>query len=243
MNNGSLDSFDLQPGRNLAGKYVVGHMLGHGWEGEVYHVTETSTGVERAAKIFYPERNPGNRTVKFYARKLNRLRNCSILIQYHTQDTFRWHGETIPFLVSEYVEGDLLTELINKQPGKRMQPFEALHMLHALASGVAEIHNAGDYHGDLHTDNVIVNRQGLGFRLKLVDMFHWGSPNGRHYRDDVYQIIRIFYDAVGGQARYAKQPAWVKSICCGLKQTLIRKKFTSAPMLRDYLERLDRDDL
>ncbi len=234
------DSFDLKPGRKLAGKYIVGDLLGHGWEGEVYHVTEISTGIERAAKVFYPERNPRNSVVKRYARKLNRLRNCSILIQYHTQDTFRWRGATLPFLVSEYVEGDLLSELLDRQPGKRLHPFEALHLLHALAAGVAAIHDAGDYHGDLHSDNIIVNRQGLGFRLKLVDLFHWGSATGRQRQDDVCQMIRIFYDAVGGQRHYAKQPDWVKSVCCGLKQSLIRKKYRSAAQLRDYLEQIDR---
>ena len=89
MANG-LESFGLRPGRKLARKYVVGELLGQGWEGEVYHVTEAATGIERAAKFFYPKRNPGNRAINFYAKKLNKLRDCSILIQYHTQEAFRW---------------------------------------------------------------------------------------------------------------------------------------------------------
>ncbi len=236
-------AFKLQSGRKLAGKYVVGDLLGNGWEGEVYHVTETSTGIERAAKIFFAERNPNNRTIRSYARKLNRLRNCSILIQYHTQDAFYWRGQKIPFLVSEYVEGELLSDLVARAPGKRLSPFEALHLLHALVVGVAEIHAAGEYHGDLHSDNVIVTRYGLGFKVKLVDMFHWGSASRRHLQDDLIQLIQLFHESVGGRKHYAKQPAWVKSICCGLKRTLILKKFRSAPMLRDYLAAIDRDDL
>jgi len=237
------ESFKLQAGRKLAGKYVVGDLLGKGWEGEVYHVTETSTGIERAAKIFYPVRNPNNATIRSYARKLNRLRNCSILIQYHTQDSFYWRAQKTPFLVSEYVEGELLSDLIARQPGKRLTPFEALHLLNALVLGVAEIHSAGEYHGDLHSDNVIVTRYGLGFKVKLVDMFHWGSANRRHLQDDLVQLIQLFYEAVGGKKHYAKQPRWVKSICCGLKRSLILKKFRSAHALRDYLATLDRDHI
>lgn len=239
----SGESFKLQSGRRLAGKYVVGDLLGQGWEGEVYHVTETSTGIERAAKIFFPARNPNNKTIRSYARKLNRLRDCSILIQYHTQDAFYWKGQKTPFLVSEYVEGELLTDLIARQRGKRLAPFEALHLLHDLVSGVAEIHAAGEYHGDLHSDNVIATRYGLGFRIKLVDMFHWGSASRQHFQDDVVQLVQLFYQAVGGKKYYAKQPAWVKSICCGQKRSLIVKKFRSASRLRDHLASIDRDDL
>jgi serine/threonine protein kinase len=176
-----LEGFSLVPGRRLAGKYLVGELLGKGWEGEVYHVTERATGIERAAKIFFPKRNPRNRSVNFYARKLNKLRDCSIIIQYHTQETFRFQKEDIPFLVSEYVEGELLSDLLKRQRGQRLQPFEALHMLYSLVRGVEEIHRAGEYHGDLHSENFIVNREGLGFRVKVVDMYHWGRPTAEHF--------------------------------------------------------------
>ncbi len=231
-----IDGFALVPGRRLARKYVVGELLGRGWEGEVYHVTELATGIERAAKVFFPKRNPGNRALKFYARKLNKLRDCSIVIQYHTQESFRYRGVEVPFLVSDYVEGELLTDLLARQPGKRLHPFEALHLLYAIAKGVEEIHRLGEYHGDLHSDNIIVNRVGLSFRVKVVDMYHWGRPTPAHLLDDVCFMIRVLYDAVGGARRYARQPPEIKAICCGLKRTLIAKKFRTASHLRGYLE-------
>jgi len=110
-----LSTFGLSPGRKLARKYVVGDLLGAGWEGEVYHVTEIASGIERAAKIFFPKRNPKNRALQFYARKLNRLRRCSMIIQYATQESFRYYGQEIPILVSEYVEGEILSELLARQ--------------------------------------------------------------------------------------------------------------------------------
>lgn len=237
----SIDRFDLEPGRRLGGKYILGPLLGYGWEGEVYHVTEVATGIERAAKLFFPQRNPGNRAVKFYATKLDKLRDCPILIQYHTQDTFTYHGTKITFLVSEYVRGELLPVFIARQPGKRLHPFEAVHLLYPIVAGLEQIHRRGEYHGDLHLENVMVERKGLGFEVKLVDMFQWGRRTREHIEDDVCSAIRLFYDALGGAKRYASHRPEIKAICCGLKRSLIVKKFRTAGRLRRHLETMHWD--
>jgi serine/threonine protein kinase len=231
-----IDGFGLKRGRRLAGKYVVGDLLGKGWEGEVYHVTEVATGIERAAKFFYPKRNPGDRAINFYARKLNKLRRCSILIQYHTQESFRHGGIHLPFLVSEYVNGEILSEFVKRQRGRRLTPFEALHMTHALVRGVQEIHEAGEYHGDLHSDNIMVRRRGLGFEVKVVDMYQWGRVTPEHFRDDICALVQILHEILGGAAHYAKQPREIKDICCGLKRSLIVRKFRTIEKLRTHLE-------
>ena len=234
-----IDSFDFLPGRKLARKYEVVSRLGAGWEGEVFKVREVSTGIERAAKFFFPQRNPKDRTVNFYAKKLNKLRFCDILIQYHTHETIRYRGTPITFLVSDFVDGELLCEFLKRQPGRRLTFFEGLHLLHSLASGIECIHQLGEYHGDLHDENIIVNRYGLEFEVRLVDLFHWGAPKASNMHQDVCDLVRVFYDALGGARFYTRQPPVVKEICCGLKRTLILKKFRTAGQLREYLETLD----
>ena len=231
-----IDAFDLAPGRLIAAKYLVDRKLGAGWEGEVYKVIETRTGIHRAIKLFYPHRNPRDRAVTFYAKKLERLRECSIVIQYVHTETIRQRGAPITCLVSEYVDGELLNDFVRRQPGKRLSPFEALHLLYALARGLEEIHRVREYHGDLHEANVLVTRRGVFFDIKLLDFYHWGAPTAAHIRDDVADLIRVFYDAVGGRTRYANQPAEVKSICRGLRRDLIAKAFPTAHHLRTYLE-------
>ncbi|UCC13129.1 MAG: protein kinase [candidate division WOR-3 bacterium] len=231
-----IQTFGFQPGRILAGKYEVVSFLGSGWEGEVYRVRERESKIERAAKFFFPQRNIAKRATKFYARKLHKLRNCPILIQYHTQERITYRRMPILFLVSEFVEGELLSTFLRHQPGKRLTVFEGLHLLHALAAGIESIHRAREYHGDLHDDNIIIQRQGLTFHVKVVDMYYWGAPNADNIRDDVCNLIRIFYDAIGGARWYAKHPREVKKICCGLKRSLIIKKFRTAGHLRRYLE-------
>lgn len=231
-----VDAFRLKPGTLLADKYEVIEKLGGGWEGEVYLVSETAAKIERTAKLFFPQRNVRNKTIKFYAKKLHRLRHCPIVIQYHTQDTMQYRGTSISFLISEFVEGELLERFLKRQPGGRLSPFQALHLLHALAAGIECIHKMGEYHGDLHTENIIVQRCGLGFELKLLDMYHWGAPRAENIHADVLDLVRLFYDAMGGAGQYARLPQEAKYICCGLKRTLILKKFKSAGKLRKHLE-------
>jgi tRNA A-37 threonylcarbamoyl transferase component Bud32 len=234
-----MESFDFAPGRILAKKYEVIDLLGAGWEGEVYRVREIQTDIERTAKFFFPQRNEKNKALLFYARKLHNLQHCPVVIQYHTQDQLTYRRQTVSFLISEFVEGDLLTNFLKNQPGKRLQPFTAIHLLYALAEGIEHIHALGEYHGDLHADNIIVQRFGLEFDLKLLDFYHWGASTKANRFDDVCDIIRIFYDALGGARTYAKQPAEVKDIVCGLKRSLIHKKFSTAGDLKLHLETME----
>lgn len=234
----NITSFDLRPGRILAQKYEIISKLGAGWEGEVFLVQEHPTGIERAIKLFFPQRNPRDRMANFYARKLHKLRHCPMVIQYHNQEIIRYRQIPITLLVSEFVEGVLLSDFLAKQPGGRLTPFQALHLLHALASGIECIHTLKEYHGDLHSENIIVQRYGLGFDLKLLDFYHWGAPKPKNIYGDVIDLVKILHEAVGGHKHYSKQPPEIKSICRGLKHSLILKNFSSAGQLREYLEML-----
>jgi len=231
-----IDSFDLEPGCTIAGKYLVERKLGEGWEGEVYKVRERRTRVHRAAKLFYPQRNERNRAVSTYARKLERLRDCSIVIKYHHSETFNHDDVPVTCLISEFVEGKLLTTFLKEQRGGRLSPYEALHLAHALAHGLEQIHAHREYHGDLHANNVMVERKGIFFDVKLVDFYHWGPSNAGHMFDDVADAIRLLYDSVGGRKRYASQPDCIKDICKGLRKDLIRAAFPTAAHLREHLE-------
>ncbi|MGB5696901.1 MAG: protein kinase [Polyangiales bacterium] len=233
------ESFELHPGRILARKYEVVSLLGAGWEGEVYKVRELATGIDRAAKFFFPERNPRDKNARFYAKKLHKLRHCPILIQYHAQDQIAYKGKTVTFLISDYVEGELLSRYLARQPGQRMSAFAALQLLYALADGMSIIHGMGEYHGDLHTDNIILRRYGLGYDVKLLDMFQWGAATRAHIADDVCDLVRILYDAVGGAKHYAKQPPEIKTICSGLKRSLILANFRTAGELCEHLETIE----
>jgi hypothetical protein len=238
MKPAPTETFDLRPGQSLARKYEVLSRLGGGWEGEVYMIREKNTQIERAAKLFFPHRNPGNKTARLYARKLHKLRACPIVIHYHTEEIVPFKRRSITVLVSEYVEGELLSAFLKRQPGGRLRATEAAHLLYALVVGIECIHKAREYHGDLHAENIIVESYGLEFRLKILDFFHWSEPKRAVLQDDICDLVRLLYDALGGARFYARQPRQIKAICLGLKRSLILKKFPTVTHLRQHLEAL-----
>lgn len=230
--------FNLQPGRVIGGTYVVEDLLGSGWEGEVYKVRERRTGALRAVKVFRPERNPGDRVLTRYAQKLERLRHCSMVIDYHHTERLRWRNEWLTCMVSEYVEGEVLDRFV-RQRGGRLDPVSALHLLHALTVGLCEIHDAGEYHGDLHWGNVLVRRCGIHFDVKVLDLFHWGRPTAAQRRADVCELVHMLLDVAGGKRRYASMPVELKAIIRGLRKDLIVERFPTATALRRHLETFD----
>ncbi|MBN21027.1 MAG: serine/threonine protein kinase [Bdellovibrionaceae bacterium] len=231
-----ITAFNFSPGKVLNSKYEVIQPLGSGWESEVYLVREIGTGIERTAKFFFPIRNVKNKTANLTAKRFHTLRNCPILIRYHTQEILRFKNTMITFLVSEYIEGEVLEAFIKRQPGKKLPPFQALHLLYALASGLTPVHQLKEYHGDIHTENIIVQSYGLYFDLKVLDLHHWEFAKKENIKDDVCDMIRVFYDVLGGAKTYSKMPPVIKQICCGLKRNLILSKFKNAGHLKSYLE-------
>src|SRR5580693_3221496 len=209
--------FDFPEGRYIAGKYEIGQQLGSGYEGEVYAIVERATGIRRAAKFYYPHRDPTGKAAIVYARKLDALRHCPILMQYHHQETAYFKRKKVMVVISELVEGQKLSAFLADQPGQRLSTFEALHVLYVLARGIAPIHERGEYHGDIHDDNIMIRRQGIDFEVKLLDFFDLGAPSKSKIRKDVLNLVEVFHVTVGGRKHYSHQPKVVKDIIRGLK--------------------------
>jgi serine/threonine protein kinase len=233
--------FDFTPGRVIAGKYVIERELGSGWEGEVYAITERTTGIRRAAKFYYPHRDPTGKAAITYARKLDALRHCPILMQYHHQEVAYFKRRKITVVISELVEGQKLSEFLRNQPGGRLTPFEALHVLYSLAKGIAPIHARGEYHGDIHHHNIMIRRMGVGFDLKLLDFFDLGRPSRDKIKKDVLNLVEVLHATVGGREHYSNQPRVIKDIVRGLKDSLILERFKNAGDIQRHLETLEWD--
>src|SRR6188474_161429 len=180
--------FDFPPGRVVAGKYQIERPLGSGWEGEVYVIVERNTGIRRAAKFYYPHRDPMGKVAISYARKLDALRHCPILMQYHHQEVAIVRKRKVLVVISELVEGKKLSEFLLDQPKHTLSTFEALHVLYALAKGIAPIHLRGEYHGDIHDENIMIRRSGIDFEVKLLDFFDLGKPTTSKIRKDVLNL-------------------------------------------------------
>src|SRR5205823_4472638 len=225
---GEVKRCDFVPGRRVAGKYEIERPLGSGYEGEVYAIVERSTGIRRAAKFYYPHRDPMGKAAITYARKLDALRHCPILMQYHHQEISYVRKRKVVVVISELVEGKKLSEFLKEQPDGQLSAFEALHVLYALARGIAPIHARGEYHGDIHDDNIMIRRQGISFEVKLLDFFDLGRPTKTKIHKDVLNLVQVFHSLVGGRDKYKVQPKVVKDIIRGLKDSLILERFQSA---------------
>src|SRR5205823_12538094 len=125
-----------------------------------------------------------------------------------------------------------------RQPRQRLSTFEALHVLYVLVKGIAPIHERGEYHGDIHDDNIMIRRQGIGFEIKLLDFFDLGKPTKSKIHKDVLNLVQVFHTLVGGRKRYSQQPKVVKDIVRGLKDSLILERFQSAGDIQRHLEAL-----
>lgn len=234
--------FGFTKGKKILGRYQVICMLGAGYEGEVYKVEELNTKKLRAIKVYYSIRNPKFKKSIRSAQKLDMLNSSQIVMNYHSHEYLTFQGEKVACIVGEYINGEMLGEFVEKQRGKKIGIFPALHLLHSLVKGLEVIHLAGEYHGDLHTDNIMIKKFGLEFDLKIIDFLHWGDSKKDNRDEDIIKTIRIFYDILGGQTQYAKHPDSIKYIIGGLKRSLILKRFKTVSQLRIHLETMEWTD-
>jgi serine/threonine protein kinase len=233
------NKFNYPAGLIINGKYIIQECLGSGVEGEVYRVLELKTGIERTAKLFYPTKNKQNRAAIRYAKLLHQLSECPAVVHYHTIEILKYRRQEITCLISEYVEGLVLSEYLAKQPNKRISRTLGLHLLHGILAGLEFMHAKKIVHGDVHSGNIIVRRYGLGFSVKILDLHWWGAKQTVTSVDDIHQAIQVFHEAIGGAAEYKNHPEEIKQICLGLKRSLIKRKFKNVAMLRSHIENLE----
>jgi serine/threonine protein kinase len=231
-----IETFDFAPGRRVGSNYVIEERLGVGSEGEVYQIRERDTGIRRAAKFYFPHRDPKHKLSVRHAQKLDTLRHCSIVLQYHHSDIITVKGQRIVALISDLFDGVQLEKWIAAQRGGRVRPYVALHVLYNLVRGLEAIHALGEYHSDVHSQNILIKPMGVRFDLRLIDFYDWGPPRPYKQKQDIKDTIRVFHELLGGRAHYAALPEAVKFICAGLQSTLMLKRFPTMTGLRNYLE-------
>lgn len=232
-------SFNFEPGHVIARKYEIIKKLGGGWEGEVYKAVEVLSKIPCALKFFYPKRNKNNKVANQYANRLHKLSESPVSINYYTQEQITFRGERVTCFVYEYAEGMILSHYLKRQPGGRVGIMQGLLLLHSLTKGIENVHFHNEYHGDLHSDNIIIRRRGLAYDFKLLDMYNWGDSKRLNKAEDIVNLIRLFHESIGGSKHYSKHPQEVKDICLGLRSNLILKRFRSATMLRQHIENIE----
>jgi serine/threonine protein kinase len=234
-----ISTFAFTAGRKVGPRYVIESKLGGGSEGEVYKIRELDTSIHRAAKFYFPHRDPKHKLSIKHAQKLNALRHCSIVLQYHHSEIILVKGQRIVALISDLAEGEQLEGWIAKHHGGRLQPYVALHVLYNLVRGLEAVHALGLYHADVHSQNILIKPTGVRFDLKLVDFYDWGPPKPYKQKQDIKDTLRVFHECLGGAKHYHGLPEEVKYICAGLKRELMLSRFPTMTALRRHLEEFE----
>jgi serine/threonine protein kinase len=130
------------------GRFQVGRVLGSGNQGTVYLCHDTQ--LERRVAIKLLNQSLSQSAFRDEARTMSKLQHPNIVSIYEAGQ----HKST-PYLVFEFVEGNLLQSLIQ---GKPLELPRALQIFQGLLEGMAEAHKAGIVHRDLKPANIIINK-------------------------------------------------------------------------------------
>lgn len=168
----------------LAGKYLVGKVLGQGGFGITYIGWDLALERKVAIKEYYPSgqvsRTPGNLELSWYttessrqaredgmqmflkeARKMSKVDEVSGIVR--VRDLFQENGTA--YIVMDYVEGETLKarlQRVGPMPWKQAKDI----FLPAIRT-MEEVHKAGLIHRDISPDNLMLTPDG---KVKLLDL-------------------------------------------------------------------------
>lgn len=148
----------------------VDGLIKAGGQGEAYFATETNAKQKGVLKVFHDRYNNDHTRTRIRFLIDKSLKNaCSVLEPpVDILDSKTLLGHYTPF-----VEGQPLEELLRNPT---VTFLEQLQVAITLAHSVAAIHSAGIAHGDLHAENIFVNRRGSALRLSIIDFDNFQSP-------------------------------------------------------------------
>ncbi len=155
--------------RLVDGTYALEECLGTGGMGSVYRARHVLLNKAFALKLIHPKMltsQDGLRRFEVEAKALGRLDHPSIVrvTDYGVDEG----GGGAPYLVMEYLEGETLKDLIERQGA--VAPETAMPLLEAVAEGLDYAHGQGILHRDLKPHNVILARDPSGrVQAKIVD--------------------------------------------------------------------------
>src|SRR5690606_37431266 len=159
----------------LAGRYRIERMLGAGGMGTVYRARYVHMRKTVAVKVLHREMTHLPEVVARFEREAVAAANIEHPNVAAATDFGRLENDSF-YLVLEYIEGQSLTERLDRE-GVFPPPL-ALHIVRQIADALATAHAAGVVHRDLKPDNVmLVERDGdpgfvkvLDFGIAKVDM-------------------------------------------------------------------------
>ncbi len=176
-------SLFLAPGTLLAGKYLIGSVLGQGGFGVTYLGWDTNLQIKLAVKEYFPQglvsRFPGQSEVISYsgteknqfmfglerflyeAKTLARFEHHPNIVT--VRDFFKENGTA--YMIMSYVEGLTLKNYLAEAGGKI--PFKkVLDIMMPVMDALKIVHADGIMHRDISPDNILIDTSG---RVIVID--------------------------------------------------------------------------
>ena len=152
-----------ESGAVVQGRYAIRGFVGEGGMARVYLAEDAANGERVAVKILRREQAGDRLSRQRFLREVDVARTL------HHPNIARILGagerpDRSPFLVLEFLSGESLGDLLDREP-RLPEPY-ALELMREAASALVAAHEAGVIHRDIKPDNLFLT---MDRRLKIVD--------------------------------------------------------------------------
>lgn len=174
----------LRLGTKLAGKYIIGKVIGEGGFGITYIGWDEKLELPIAIKEFFPPKiasrdtTTGNNTIYMFdhadeksfeegmRRSVKEARSMSKLEAYEGIVSIRdfFNENKTAYIIMEYVDGEILKEYLKEN--EKMEPEDVLKVMKPVMKALEQMHRTGMIHRDISPDNIMIRRDG---QVKLID--------------------------------------------------------------------------
>ncbi|MDR0904710.1 MAG: leucine-rich repeat domain-containing protein [Oscillospiraceae bacterium] len=180
---GTKHPFALPEGTVLAGRYLIGRVLGQGGFGITYLALDRNTNEKVAIKEYFPDtlsiRVSGEPTVSLYSEDkrenfaygaekfTEEARTLSTLstVRGITQILGYFEENNTSYFAMEYIEGVSFKQYIANNGG-RVSVEDAIRILSPVMNALTAVHRLGLIHRDVTPDNIYITKDG---EVKLLD--------------------------------------------------------------------------
>jgi hypothetical protein len=209
----------ISVGRILRDRYVIEERLGSGDRGTVfkaldrYRASLPDAQQHVALKALHSGGDGSEETIQELRRELH----CGQMLSHRNiVNVFEFDRDAdIGFFTMEFLDGELLIDLIERLSPEVMQRSQAWQIIRQLGAGLEHAHERGIAHGNLSPRNIVVTQDGevriLGFGAAQTTPAYASCEllEGRaaDSRNDVYALACICYELLSGTHPFAGRPA------------------------------------
>ncbi|BAI74039.1 serine/threonine protein kinase (plasmid) [Azospirillum sp. B510] len=209
------------PPAPLAGRYLIGDLIGRGGLCDVFAASDTLAVpyapalVVKRLRVEHRSNAEAVRELKAQAELLARLSHPNIV-----RFVAAGHEQGDPWLVMERITGASLGQRLRQSAGSGLGGEAVATLLSDLIAALRHIHGKGLVHGDLKPGNILIGDDGHAFLLDPLPPAQseaqpitplYASPEraaGRQpaIADDVYALALVAYEAMTGRHPFGRIP-------------------------------------